>query len=123
ATAAEAAFLVHGVAGGRWVGARVELNAMDSQQLVDWLEAKLRAARVQKVVPDAETLAAAYRRAATLGRIRKAGEAIVVDTEPDRALAVPDDVPARLAERLKDSAAAWDTAVWELAQEDADAAT
>ena len=64
ATPEEQAFLV---SGGRrpedWRGRRVELNAMMSHELIAWLEGKLREHGVEKVVPDAETLGAAYRRA------------------------------------------------------------
>jgi hypothetical protein len=38
---------------------RVELNAFNSRGLVDWLERKLEAAGVRKVVPTPETLSAA----------------------------------------------------------------
>jgi hypothetical protein len=40
---------------------RVELNAMPSDQLVDFVERKLGEHRVEKVVPDSEELAKAYR--------------------------------------------------------------
>jgi len=48
ATAEEAAFL----AGSGRRGQRIELNAMDSQQLIDWLERKFREHGVTKVVPE-----------------------------------------------------------------------
>ena len=41
---------------------RVELNAMTSPQLVAFIERKLRAVGVAKVIPDQETLEQAYRR-------------------------------------------------------------
>ena len=63
ATEDEQAFLVSGGGPGRWVGRRVELNALTSDQLVAFLEGKLRQHGVGKVVPDRETLDAAYRRA------------------------------------------------------------
>jgi hypothetical protein len=56
ATEKEIAFLV----GGRQ---RVELNAFDSDRLIDWLERKLTAHGVKKLVPDDAILIDAYRRA------------------------------------------------------------
>ena len=40
---------------------RVELNAMTSRQLVDFVERKLKQHGIRKVIPDAETLAKTYR--------------------------------------------------------------
>ena len=62
-TEEECDFLVRQRGLGGWTGQRVELNAMTSDQFIAWLEAKLMAVGVQKVVPDQETLAKAYRRA------------------------------------------------------------
>ena len=45
-----------------WEGERVELNAMTADQFVAFIESKFAAYGVGKVVPDAATLAAAYRR-------------------------------------------------------------
>jgi hypothetical protein len=63
ATEAECRYLVRKQIGTRWSGERVELNAMTSDQFIAWLEQKLAAHQVHKVVPDEATLAAAYRRA------------------------------------------------------------
>ena len=43
-------------------GQRVELNALASDHFVTWLEAKLAAAGVVKMIPDDATLKAAYQR-------------------------------------------------------------
>jgi hypothetical protein len=59
ATQAEISFLYT----GRGRGQRVELNAFASDQFIAWLERKLQAHSVDKVVPDDDTLTAAYRRA------------------------------------------------------------
>src|SRR5262249_13189924 len=61
ATQAEADFLGRDGGGWQrgWSGERVELNAMPSEQLVSWLEDKLRGAGVQKMVPDVDALEAA----------------------------------------------------------------
>ena len=42
---------------------RVELNAFDSDHLIEWLEDKLETHGVEKLIPDDTTLAKAYRRA------------------------------------------------------------
>ena len=43
---------------------RVELNAFASDQFIEWLESKFEKHGIKKVVPDAETLGDAFRRAA-----------------------------------------------------------
>ncbi len=47
ATEEEAAFIVEGRRVGRWEGERVEINAMTSEQLVEWLERKFEEHGVQ----------------------------------------------------------------------------
>jgi hypothetical protein len=66
ATEAEIQFLCRGRNYSGYYGARVELNAFTSDRLVHWIEAKLQQHGIQKVVPDDETLQAAYRRAMAL---------------------------------------------------------
>ena len=64
ATQEEADFLVSGNPWyGHWTGQRVELNAMTSDQLIDWLEKKLTEHEVEKVVPSENVLALGYQRA------------------------------------------------------------
>jgi hypothetical protein len=125
ASEAEADFLVHSTGyRGIWVGERVELNAMPSDQLVEWLEAKLQAAGVCKLVPDTPTPQAAYRRAVTLARVRQAVAQTLETTaaETERP-AAPEDLPQRVAELLnEDAARPWDEAIWKLAQSAADGA-
>jgi hypothetical protein len=41
---------------GAWRGLRVELNAMTSQQFIDWLELKFEEHGVEKVIPEADLL-------------------------------------------------------------------
>jgi hypothetical protein len=52
-------------------GKRVELNAFDTVDLIEWIETKLKQHGVQKIVPDQPTLELAYRRARHLGRVGK----------------------------------------------------
>ena len=110
----ECDFLVRGgTRAGRWVGERVELNAMDSRQLVTWLEGKLTAAGVGKLVPEPDVLAAAYRRAARLAAVRRVLERATRD-EAD--IIVPEHLAERVAEAIAGTAEPWDAAVWDLAQ-------
>lgn len=115
ATEAEVGFLVQSRAGGGYVGRRVELNAMTSRQFIGWLEAKLIAQGVTKVVPDDETLVAAYREACrrvTVQAAIEAAEATFNDCDID--------VPVALAEQVRDATddtdLPWDEAVWRIAR-------
>jgi hypothetical protein len=112
ATKAEIAFLL--ADGGR----RVELNEFTSDRFVTWLEAKLGAAGVVKVIPDDETLMAAYQRAlyvhamnAELEKFRQTAQALASATVP------PVDL-RQLVERRLDggSMLAWDAAVAQIAE-------
>ncbi len=61
----------------RPVGRRVELNAFTSADFIRWIEAKLQANGIKKVIPDTETLAVAYRRALQVEIVRDQLDAIV----------------------------------------------
>ena len=110
ASAAEIAFMVQGQQ-------RVELNAFDSDHFIEWLERKLIAHDVAKVIPDEATLAIAYRRAtfanamnATIEKGRKAAR--------DKAaqVSVPEALPRKVRRLLKaHPAMSWDVAVASLA--------
>ena len=110
ATPAEAAYLVTGQKDGRWTGKRVELNAMDSQQFLDWLEGKLQAHGVAKFIPaDVATLKAAWSRA---WRIQELNKAIAKTAE---ALPEPPEPPADLAEQVRARLKAQPTLRWDSA--------
>jgi len=99
--------------GSYWVGQRVELNAMTSRQLIDWLEAKLKAAGVTKVVPGKKMLNEAFRRSRHLARIQDAIDEAIKDLKKQK-VSVPRDLEKRLKAKLKGTALAWDQALWEL---------
>jgi hypothetical protein len=87
---------------------------MDSQQFLDWLEQKLRDVGVEKVVPEGQALAAAYRHQRHKVRVQQAIDAAVQD------LPVDDEVPVELEEQVRallrdDPSMAWDEALAELA--------
>lgn len=95
ATPDEAAYLVTGQKDGRWIGQRVELNAMDAQQFVTWLEKKLEEQGVNKFIPDDDAaLKAAWCRAWRIKELNRIiEEAALTLPEPPPP---PDDLPERV---------------------------
>ena len=115
ATKAEAAYLVTGKKDERWTGRRVELNALDSQQFLDWLEAKLQAHGVKKFIPDdAEAINAAWRRAWRIQELNKviAKAAADLPDAPEPPADLTEQIHTRLAEH---PAMRWDAALLETA--------
>jgi hypothetical protein len=93
---------------------RVELNAMTSGQLVEFVKRKLVEHGVTKVVPTTEHLDAAYRLAVRSERLRKVVEAALeASTEDD--IAVPGDLAEQVRNRLGDSNLSWIDAVAKVA--------
>ena len=121
ATADECAFLVqHYTPGergkrGHWGGERIELNAMDSQQFLDWLEQKLHEVGVEKFVPDAQTLAVAYQH-----QVRKAKLQQIIDTAL-QTLPTDVEIPAKLGDIVRaaitNTAVSWDEALWHVVRQ------
>lgn len=101
-------------------GQRVELNAFSSPDLIAHIEAKLEEHGVEKVIPDEDVLAGAFRRAL---RAHKLNEEIrrlaaTFDCEQD-AVTVPDDIKDQVASMLSDRPEMpWDEAVAEIAEEE-----
>lgn len=99
---------------GSGLGRRVELNAFTSGQLVEWIESKLTKYGISKVVPDAATMEAAYRRAIHIrslnAELEKATAGVVAQVE-----AIPVDRDAIEAEVKcllgNDPSLSWDEAV------------
>ncbi|MQA88734.1 MAG: hypothetical protein GEU90_00670 [Gemmatimonas sp.] len=117
ATEEEAAFLVQTGDRRGWAGDRVELNAMTSEELIDWLERKLDEHGVGKVIPDREELSRAYQRAVFRKELESA--AVKIASRLPK-VDVPDDLPDRVKRYLDEyPEASWDEAVVEiLADED-----
>ena len=114
ATPAEANYLVTGRKDGRWIGRRVELNAMDAQQFVTWLEEKLQAHGVTKFVPDDDAaLKAAWRRAWRINELNRViAEAAKGLPEPPTP---PEDLPERVRAALESRPSLrWDGALLEV---------
>jgi len=116
ATEEESDYLVHAGGCSRWQGQRVELNAMSADQFVAWLEAKLVEAGVEKVVPAADVLEKAYRRAVRLEALRRAIAATLADMDGDD-VDVPTDLLEDVTARITGTADAWDDALLDIAQE------
>ena len=90
---------------------RVELNALASDELIDWLETKLQEHGITKVIPDADTLAGAYRRMRKQALVQARIKAVLAELG-DEAPAVPRDLSRRIARALKsDPTIAWDAAL------------
>ncbi len=97
---------------------RVELNAFASDELVAWVEEKLVAHGVKKVIPDDATLANAYRRASEYAIVQKAIDETVKELRKTMtAASVPDGLREQIEERLAaDSKLPWDLVVTDIAE-------
>ncbi|MDR3639635.1 MAG: hypothetical protein P4L84_37895 [Isosphaeraceae bacterium] len=101
---------------------RVELNALSSDQLIELIEKKLTENGVEKVIPDLQVLAAAYRRACQVTLLNRviaaAGEKTRVQAA---AMILPDDLAGEVRARLKlNPKIPWDKAVADMAIEGVD---
>jgi hypothetical protein len=103
---------------------RVELNAMTSRQLVNFVEAKLQQNGIIKVVPNRENLASTYRMFAASDRLSKAFDELKKEIENDNQalIKVPRDLKARVTAKLKEKPdITWHRAVRLLVDPDAPA--
>jgi Protein of unknown function C-terminus (DUF2399) len=98
---------------------RVELNAFASDQFIEWLEAKLEENGAEKVIPGAETLETAWRRARMRLAVNKKISEIQASLRGDaNAETVPGDLAAQVRERLDDDPAmSWDEALAAIAED------
>jgi hypothetical protein len=119
ATAEEIRFLCSTRDARGFSGRRVELNAFASDQLITWIEAKLMEQNVRKVIPDDETLEAAYRRAVQVEFLRTRLEELANEaTEAATTAAIPSRLRERIRERFGgDLTVPWDQVVADLARD------
>jgi DNA topoisomerase VI subunit B len=97
-----------------WPGQRVELNAMTSDQFVDWIERRLAEQGVGKVIPPAKTLAKAYRLATRTKAINDE-LARIQEHMQERPIEIPDDLQDQVTVFLQAHREhSWDTAVWHI---------
>ncbi len=105
-------FLVKGDYSAGFKGRRVEINAMTSEQLIDWLEMKFKEHGIMKYIPDQEALKTSYRRARYLKSVQDRIDEI--ELEHDH-LPVPDNMEMLVEKMLQDNPVlSWDEAIWEL---------
>ena len=99
-------------------GERVELNAFTSDQFIGWLERKLVAHKVKKVIPETATLEDAYRRAVMLHQINVGLEELEEEARKKAdAVKIPRTLEKQIAARLKkDPTLAWDMAVADITE-------
>jgi hypothetical protein len=118
ATKKECNFLVRGQdKEGKWVGRRVELNALDSPVIVRFIEDKFREHGVKKAVPSKEVLEDAVRRAYVLHQLEQAIEGFREEADD---LDIPKNLARRVRDRIAGTDDPWDQAVREIAAEQAD---
>ncbi len=93
--------------------ARVELNAMDSRQFIDFVERKLTENGVAKVLPDQPVLEQCARRVLERIATEQLVESVRAEIEADtESRDLPDDLRARVAAALqRDPTLPWDLAV------------
>jgi hypothetical protein len=97
---------------------RVELNAMTSDQLVRFIEAKLDAHGVEKVIPDEATLADAYRRAHEACTVQVKIDELVAEIRKRPPINVPPDLAAQIEAAFEeDQTQPWDAVIAELVKE------
>lgn len=112
ATEEEIEFLVDKYEWGmRWTGKRVELNAMSSEQFIEFVERKLKEHGVEKIIPNQGILENAYRRAYQLAEIEKTIRKELKANRQNK-IEVPDDLEDTIRERFKKhDSLSWDEAI------------
>jgi len=95
---------------------RVELNAFRSADLISFIEAKLAQHKIKKVVPDAPTMEAAYRRALRIEYLKNRFEELQADADAYVDEAKVPTLARKVQARLKkDASLSWDRVVADLA--------
>jgi hypothetical protein len=94
---------------------RVELNAMTSDQLISFVEKKLAAYGVKKIIPDDDMLADAYRAFARGEGVQNIVDRVLAEAEEDDDLDIPDTLRDQVAELLRlNPTWRWDQAISEI---------
>jgi hypothetical protein len=109
ATPDEIEFLVGG-------GQRVELNAFTSDDFIAWIEKKLQMHGVAKLIPDASTLEACYRRVVFISTINDSIDAAEDDARAaSEAVPIPESLVGDVRALLEENPTlSWDAAVAQL---------
>jgi len=99
---------------------RVELNAMTSEEFINWLEAKLTKVGIKKYVPDKVYLGEAYIRALYLKRLVEKEEEMQKEFNNSE-IVIPDNLVEDVNEALsEDPESSWDEAIWNIVNPDDD---
>jgi hypothetical protein len=100
-------------------GRRVELNAFASSDFIEWIESKLQEHGVEKVIPDPDTLAQAYRRALCREMLNAKVREVFDPIRQDAATAiVPDDLEDQIRAAFdEDRAKPWDEVIGAIVRE------
>ncbi len=97
-------------------GERVELNAMMSEQLIEWLEGKLKKHGVQKTIPEESILREAYKRAYFAKEMESFIEEKENEYEEREEDSIPKDLLGQVVKDLeKHPSYSWDEVVWDIA--------
>lgn len=95
---------------------RVELNAMTSDQLVTFVERKLKLHGIKKIVPGKDKLAQAYRLFARSHAAEKIVRRELKKLDGDSAVQVPRDIEKQVCQHLAQNPAdRWDAAIRQIA--------
>jgi hypothetical protein len=100
-------------------GQRVELNMLTGRQFIAFVEQKLQQHGVRKIVPDRDTLEAAWGRAIRVSRIN----VLIRGDKPTTDLKAPlPPAPNDLADLIReafenDDSQSWDEALWDIAED------
>lgn len=102
---------------------RVELNAFTSADFITWIESKLAAHGIQKVVPDTETLQDAFRRAWQIAEVNsRIGDIFAEAAAAAENASIPDDLEGRIRAAQRDAPEQpWDEALAGIVQAAVDA--
>lgn len=118
ATDEECDFLVGSRYYRSWSGKRVELNALTSDELIEWLESKFEEHGISKLIPDTEILKDAYQRAIFLQEVDKESEKIKEQIIENLELEIPDNLNELVQESFdEDPSISWDEAICNIVEE------
>jgi len=99
---------------------RVELNALPSDTLIEWIESKLEEHGVEKVVPNADFLIETYRHIIAAQFAEEHCKKVIEEVrQHGQEAEVPDDLAGRVAKLLQAKPElSWDSAVQEIADDE-----
>ena len=100
-------------------GRRVELNAFTAPQFIEWIEGKLTEHGLgNRLIPDDAVLADHYRRSLAIAKINAEIKGIRKSAiENARVAKIPGDLREMLRKKMEKSPAAWDKALYQIAEE------